>query len=136
MKEDNMLQIILQYVLIILLVVGLGYLIYLFKDKGVSLKEDYFGIAYSILGMLDAAEETPLNIKRILRTIRDIVSFIEANYKNEDNNVKEKKALELARNAVKALSLKSEISDDSITYLIRLACAFLPPTGKDTNVIQ
>lgn len=131
-----MLEIILQYVLIVLLVVGLGYLIYLFKDKGFSIKEDYFGISYSILSMLAVQEETPENIKKILRVVSEVVSYVEANYKNEENTVKEEKALKLARDAVKALNFKSEVSDDSIIYLIRLACAFLPPTHKSIDVTQ
>lgn len=128
-----MLQIILEYVLIVLLVVGLGYLIYLFKDKGVSIKEDYFGIAYSILSTLGAQEETPDNVKKILRAVSDAVSFIEANYKNEDNMTKEEKAVELSRDSINALNFKSEISDESIVYLIRLASAFMPPTHKSSD---
>lgn len=131
-----MFQLIIQYVLIVMLVIGLGYLIYLFKDKGVSINEDYFGIAYSILNMLGANEGTPDNIKKVLRAVRDAVSYVETNYKDADNSLKEKKALELAKDTLKVLNFQNELSDDSIIYLIRLACAFLPATNKVKNIIQ
>jgi len=122
--------IILQYVSIVLLVVGLGYLLYLLKEKECKFNEDYFGITYSILRTLTDTEITSENVKKILRIVSKIVLNIEDNYKDENNKVKEDKALQLAREALKELKFKRNIDDDSIRYMIRLAAALLPATNK------
>jgi hypothetical protein len=122
--------IIIQYVSIALLVVGLGYLWYLLKEKECKFNEDYFGITYSILRTLTDTEITPENVKKILRIISKIVLSIEDNYKYEDNKVKEDKALQLAREALKELKFKRNIDDDSIRYMIRLSAALLPATNE------
>ncbi|WP_125152077.1 hypothetical protein [Clostridium rectalis] len=121
-----MVSIILQYVLIAFLVVGIGYLVYLLKDKDVSIKDDYFGVAYILLDTLSNDEATPENAKNILRAISTAVNYVESNYKDEDNEIKEEKALKMAKEAINALNLQSSISDDSIRYVIRLAAALLP----------
>lgn len=127
--------IILQYVCIVLLVVGVGYLLYLLREKEIKFKEDYFGITYSILRTLTDKEITSENVKKVLRIISKIVLYIEDNYKDEDNKIKEDKALELAREALKELKFKRTIDDDSIRYIIRLAAALLPATNEaDRNV--
>jgi hypothetical protein len=125
--------IIIQYVSIVLLVVGVGYLLYLLKEKESKFNEDYFGITYSILRSLRDTEITSENVKKILRIISKIVLYIEDNYKNEDNKVKEDKALKFAKEALKELKLRRSIDDDSIRYIIRLSTAFLPPTNKQSN---
>lgn len=122
--------IILQYVSIVLLVVGVGYLFYLLKEKECKFNEDYFGITYSILRTLTDTEITSENVKKILRIVSKIVLNVEDNYKDEDNKVKEDKALQLAREALQELKFKRNIDDDSIRYMIRLAAALLPATNK------
>lgn len=122
--------IILQYVCIALLVVGLGYLLYLLKEKESKFNEDYFGITYSILRTLTDTEITSENVKKILRIISKIVLYVEDNYKNEDNKVKEDKALQSARDALKELNFKRAIDDDSIRYIIRLSAAVQPAANK------
>ena len=57
-------EIIIEYVLILSLVSGLGYLVYLLKDNDVNFREDYYGLDYIILGSLSAQEATPENIKK------------------------------------------------------------------------
>lgn len=122
--------IILQYVSIVLLVVGVGYLFYLLKEKECKFNEDYFGITYSILRTLTDTEITSENVKKILRIVSKIVLNVEDNYKDEDNKVKEDKALQLAREALQELKFKRNIDDDSIRYMIRLSAALLPATNK------
>jgi hypothetical protein len=122
--------IIIQYVSIVLLVVGLGYLLYLLKEKESKFNEDYFGITYSILKSLRGTEITSENVKMILRIISKTVLYIEDNYKNEDNKVKEDKALQVAREALKELKFRRSIDDDSIRYIIRLSAAFLLPKNE------
>ena len=123
----------IQYILIALLIIGLTYLAYLLKDKGKAISEDYFGIANTILSMLSIQESTPENVKKILRAVSDSVNYVEANLKNEDNSLKEQRALALAKDAICLLNLNSDISEESIKYIIRLSSAFLPPTGKNQN---
>lgn len=120
-----MTYIVIQYVLVVLLVVGIGYLLYLLKDKGNRVCEDYFGIVYSILNSLGQEEKTPDNVKKILRLISNAVVYVEENYRNEDNSIKEEKALQLAKEELAELNFSRTIHDDSIRYIIRLAAAML-----------
>ncbi|MDF2883002.1 MAG: hypothetical protein K0R54_3559 [Clostridiaceae bacterium] len=119
---------ILEYVLIIMLVLGVGYLLYLLKDRGTIIKEDYYGIAVSIFSVRDDNEWAPQNVKKILREVSKAVNFVELNFKNEDNELKQEKALEMVKGSISALNLKTEIPDESIIYIIRLCTALLPPT--------
>lgn len=121
-------ELIIQYILIVILVVLLGFLIYYLKDKGIIRDEDYYGITFSILSVLDIKEASRQTVKAILREISDAVQFVESNLKGESNEIKEEKALEIAREGIDSLQLSSKISDDSIRYIIRLSCAILPPT--------
>lgn len=123
-----MTYIIIQYVSIVLLVVGVGYLLYILKEKEPKFREDYFGITYSILSSLGDIEGTPENVKKVLRIVSKTVLYIEDNYKNQDNKVKEDKALQFAKAELKELNLRRSIDDDSIRYIIRLTAALLPPT--------
>lgn len=124
---------ILEYVLIVLLVLGVGYLIYLLKDRGTIIKEDYYGITGSILSMLEDKEAKQENVKNILRQVSKAVNFVELNFKNEDNKLKQEKALEMARNSILELNLSTEIPDESIIYIIRLSTALLIST-QETKV--
>ncbi|MBU3202148.1 hypothetical protein LL037_20105 [Clostridium estertheticum] len=125
-----MVEIIIQYVLIVLLVMGLAYLAYLLKDKDSNLKDDYFGFASVILGCLTTSESTPENAKIILRIISQVVQNIETNYRNSDNALKEEKAIQLAKDATSLLGFKKNIDGESLKYLIRVAAALLPATNK------
>ena len=125
-----MVEIIIQYVLIVLLVTGLGYLVYLLKDKGINIKDDYFGFAYVILGSLLTNDATPENAKLIIRIVSAAVKYVEINYKNSDNEFKEKEAIKMVKNDISYLSFQENIDDESIRYLTRLAAATLPPTNK------
>lgn len=124
-------DIIIQYVLIVLLIVGLSYFVYLLKDKGINIKEDYFGITYTILRTLSDIDATPQNVKKLLRAVSDAVKYVEVNFRNEDNDIKEQKALILARETVEGLKFESSIDDESLIYIIRLCAAMMPATNKD-----
>ncbi|MBU3093282.1 hypothetical protein K2F40_00310 [Clostridium sp. CM028] len=125
-----MVEIITQYVLIVLLVMGLGYLAYLLKEKGVNIKDDYFGLAYIILDSLTAEESTPENAKKIIRIVSKAVQYVETNYKNSKNTLKEEEALKIVKEGINLLNFHSDVDDESVKYLIRLAAALLPPTNK------
>ena len=108
-------------------------MIYLLKDRGTIVKEDYYGITGSILSMLEDKEAAQENVKNILREVSKAVNFVELNFKNEDNKLKQEKALEMARNSILELNLNTEIPDESIIYIIRLSTALLIPT-QETKV--
>lgn len=127
-------QHVMEIVLVLFLIIGCGYLIYLFRERKVQLKEDYFGLVYGLLYTLERSDISSDTVKKILRAVSDAVSFVESNYKNEPNDVKEDKAVELIVSVLQGFNLKSEIPLDSIKYLIRIACAFLPPTRANSQV--
>lgn len=127
-------DIIIQYVLVVLLIVGLSYFVYLIKDKGIIVKEDYFGIAYTILKDLIESEASSENIKKILRAVFEAVNFIEVNYKNEPNDIKEEKALILGREAVESLGFESKVDEEAIRYIIRIGAALMP--GKNSSPLK
>jgi len=119
--------VIIQYLAMFLFVLAIGYLLYFLKEKGIIKSDDYFGITYSILGMLEGKESNSENVKKILRAVASVVQIVESDYKNATNGVKEEKALVMAKEAIAELHLNSEIENDNIRYIIRLACALLLP---------
>lgn len=125
-----MVEIITQYVLIVLLAMGLGYLAYLLKEKGINIKDDYFGLAYVILGSLTALESTPENAKIIIRIVSKAVQYVETNYKNSENTLKEEEAIKIVKERTSLLDFQKNVDDESVKYLIRVAAALLPPTNK------
>lgn len=125
--------IVIQYISVVLLVVGVGYFLYLLKEKEPRFNEDYFGITYSLLGSLGKVNQTPENVKKILRVVSKAVVYVEDKYKNEDNKIKEDKALQLAKEALRELNFTRIIDDDSIRYIIRLSAAVIPPTNNKSN---
>jgi hypothetical protein len=125
-----MVEIIIQYILILLLVIGLGYLVYLLKDNDVNIVDDYYGLNYVILGSLSEGEATAENAKKIIRVISKTVQYVETNYSDRDNNFKEEKAIQMAKNATNLLCFQSNIDGESIKYLVRLAVALLPSTNN------
>jgi len=125
-----MVEIIIQYILILLLVIGLGYLVYLLKDNDVNIVDDYYGLHYVILGSLSEGEYTAENVKKIIRIIAQTVKYVEINYGDKDNKFKEEKAIQMARNATNLLCFQSNIDDESIKYLIRLAVAISLSTNN------
>jgi hypothetical protein len=129
-RRRNMTEIIFQYILILILVVGLAFLLYNLKEKGVIRDNDYYGITYTILGSLDNYEASSHSVKKILRTVASSVQEVENNYKNESYEVKEELALSAAKKRISALNLNSQLDEKSIRYMIRLACALQAPLEK------
>lgn len=128
-----MVEIIIQYMLILLLVIGLGYLVYLLKDNDVNIVDDYYGLNYVILGSLSEGEATAENVKKIIRIISQTVQYVETSYSDRDNKFKEEKAIQMAKNVTNLLCFQSNIDDESIKYLVRLAVALLPPTNNTND---
>lgn len=118
-----MTELIIQYVLIVLMVLGIAYFIYFLREKGIIRDDDYYGITYTVLSQLENHEATKRNVKEILRQIASVVRFVEDTYGNDDDKVKEEKAVAMSREAIRELELQSELGDNALRYLIRLACA-------------
>ena len=118
-----MTELIIQYVLIVLMVLGITYFIYFLREKGIIRDDDYYGITYTILAQLENHEATRDNVKRILRQVASVVNFVEATFAEDEDKIREEKALAMAREAIRGLDIQSELGDNSLRYLIRLACA-------------
>lgn len=119
-------EVLLQYMLIVFVVVGIGYLLYLIKDRGIQLYEDYFGLSYAILNTLQSDEKGKENSKIILRIVGEVVRFIELEYFDEPNDKKETEAVKLVYELLKEAGFESPIDEKSIRYIIRTCSAMLP----------
>ena len=118
-----MTELIIQYVLIVLMVLGIAYFIYFLREKGIIRDDDYYGITYTILAQLENHEASKENVKRILRQVASVVKFVETTFVEDEDKIKEEKALAMAREAIRELDIQSELGDNSLRYLIRLVCA-------------
>lgn len=123
--------IIFQYILLVLLIVGIAYFMYLIREKEEQIKDDYYGITYNLLTFLDDDEFTTENVKKIIRTVQECVNFVEENFRNESNIEKEEKAISLSKEAIENLNFNREIDDQSLICIIRLATAFMKPTNEN-----
>ncbi|SHJ69332.1 hypothetical protein SAMN02745248_00723 [Hathewaya proteolytica DSM 3090] len=120
-----MAEIVLSYVFIVILITGLGYLLYLLKDKGIKISEDYFGLSYAILNTMQSDEANTDNKKLIIRLIGDIVRYIESELLNMNNDDKEKLALKLCTGILKKMGFNSPVDENSIRFLIRICAAMM-----------
>lgn len=116
-------EMVLSYVLIVILITGLGYLLYLLKDKGINISEDYFGLSYSVLNTLQSDEETTDNKKTIIRMVSQVVYFIEKEFMHMKDTDKENLATKISKDAIKKLGFESPIDEKSIRFLIRIIVA-------------
>lgn len=117
---------VLSYVLIVILITGLGYLLYLLKDKGINISEDYFGLSYSVLNTFQSDEDTTENKKTIIRIVSQVVYFIEEEFMQMNSADKENLATKISLNAIKSIGFESPIDENSIRFLIRIATAAMP----------
>lgn len=113
-----------QYLLIFILILGFLYLIYVLKENSDDKNNDFFGLRGSVLNSLDKEEATYKIIEDILEAVFDGVNYVELNYKDEESGIKEEKALSLVKKSILNMDLKSNISDDNIIHLIRVAYIF------------
>lgn len=120
-----MTALIIQYVLLVLMVLAIAYFVYLLNDKGILREDDYYGITYTILGELDRNEATRENVKSILKAVASTVKFVEKAYVDDEYKIKEERAVALSREAIRELSIYSDLGDRALRYLIRLAYAYL-----------
>lgn len=117
---------VLSYVLIVILITGLGYLLYLLKDKGINISEDYFGLSYSVLNTFQSDEDTTDNKKTIIRIVSQVVYFIEEEFTQMNSVDKENLATKISIDAIKKIGFESPVDENSIRFLIRIATAAMP----------
>ncbi|NLM34168.1 MAG: hypothetical protein GX206_01900 [Clostridiales bacterium] len=125
MRRYKMTALIIQYVLLVLMVLAIAYFVYLLNDKGILKEDDYYGITYTILRELDRNEATRENVRSILKAVASTVKFVEEAYVDDDYKIKEERAIALSREAIRELSIYSDVGDKALRYLIRLAYGFL-----------
>ena len=125
MRRYKMTALIIQYVLLVLMVLAIAYFVYLLNDKGILKEDDYYGITYTILRELDRNEATRENVRSILKAVASTVKFVEEAYVDDDYKIKEERAIALSREAIRELSIHSDVGDKALRYLIRLAYGFL-----------
>ncbi len=85
--------IVAQYILIIILIIAIGYFLYLIRNKSEDYLEDYYGLSDIIINT-DCKDEKVEKYKIILRAIGFSVYEVEKDFKNQSNEIKEDKALE------------------------------------------
>lgn len=120
-----MTALIIQYVLLVLMVLAIAYFVYLLNDKGILKEDDYYGITYTILRELDRNEATKENVRSILKAVASTVKFVEEAYVDDEYKIKEERAIALSREAIRDLSIYSDLGDKALRYLIRIAYAYL-----------
>lgn len=117
--------ILAQYILIIILIIAIGYFLYLIKNRSDDYLENYYGLSDIIINTDYEEEKNRENIKIILRAISSSVYYVEKNFKKEPNNIKENKALEKVEETLKEYKFKGKINEDTLRYLIRINCALM-----------
>lgn len=113
------------YILLVMLVLGLAYIFYLSREKDIEIKEDYYGLNFNVFNTIKNEEYNKSNIKTILKIVKNSIIYVEENYKFYSNLRKENIALEVSKDNIMKLNLKSKIDDESIRLLIRIGCVFM-----------
>lgn len=113
------------YILLVISVIGLAYIFYLSREKEVEIKEDYYGLNFNIFNTIKNEEYNKETIKAILKIIKNSIIYVEENYESSLNVTKENIALEVSKDEIKRLKLKSKIDDESIRVIIRIGCEFM-----------
>ncbi|MCR1933721.1 hypothetical protein ACQX0N_04575 [Clostridium tepidum] len=120
-----MIYIVAQYILIVILIIAIGYFLYLIRNKSEDYLENYYGLSDIIINTDYENEKSRENIKIILRTIGTSVYEVEEKFSNEPNEIKEDRALKKAQQLLKEYKFKGKINEDTLRYLIRINCALM-----------
>lgn len=122
---DSSVVLIFFYILLVMLVIGLGYIFYLWKEKDIEIREDYYGLNFNVFNTIKNEEYSKENIKAILKIIKNSIIYVEENHKFDINLRKENIALKISKDEISKLNLKSKIDDESVRIIIRIGCAFM-----------
>lgn len=123
-------EIILQIIGILVVVFGGAAGFWYIKRKNIVIDEDYFKLANQIATLIDGSIKDDNQLKQITRTVMKTVQWVEANMTNAPNDIKEDTAVDMFKEALKALNLKKPLDDQTIRQIIRIACMFLEATNK------
>ncbi|WP_461614062.1 hypothetical protein [Clostridium sp. Marseille-QA1073] len=120
-------EVLVQVLIIITVVLGITGIVLIFKKNNIEPKEKVFENIYTILIMLQTLGVADEGTKKILRLIMDGVKYVEENFKDSPNNVKENQAFNFIKEKLDILKFDNVLSDDDIRTFIRLAATFLKP---------
>lgn len=126
-------EILVQVLIIITVVLGITGIVLIFKKNNIEPKEKVFENIYTILESLQTLGFADEQIKKILRVIMDGVKYVEENFKDSPNNVKENQAFNFIKGQLDILKFDNVLSDDDIRIFIRLSAAFLNPDSLSKN---
>ena len=114
-----------QYILIVVLIIAIGYFLYLIRNKSEDYLENYYGLSDIIINTDYEDEKSRENIKIILRAIGSSVYEVEKNFNNESKEIKEDKALKKTQQLLKEYKFQGKMNEDTLRYLIRINCALM-----------
>ncbi|EJP6471005.1 MULTISPECIES: hypothetical protein [unclassified Clostridium] len=117
--------IVAQYILIVILIIAIGYFLYLIRNKSEDYLENYYGLSDIIINTDYEDEKSRENIKIILRAIGSSVYEVEKNFNNESKEIKEDKALKKTQQLLKEYKFQGKMNEDTLRYLIRINCALM-----------
>ena len=120
-------EILVQVLIIITVILGITGMVLMFKKNNIEPKEKIFENSYTILKSLQTLGFADEETKNILRLIMNRVKYVEKNFKDSPNNVKENQAFNFIKEQLDTLKFDNVLSDDDIRTFIRLAAAFLNP---------
>ena len=129
LEGDVLMSGVLVHVLIIItIVLGITGIVLIFKKNNIEPKEKAFENIYTILIMLQSLGFADKETKKNLKLIMEGVKYVEDNFKDSPNNVKENQAFNFIKEQLDILKFDNILSDDDIRTFIRLAVTFLEPT--------
>lgn len=120
-------EILVQVLIIITVVLGITGIVLMFKKNNIEPKEKMFENIYTILKSIQTLGFADEETKNILRLIMDGVKYVEENFKDSPNNVKENQAFNFIKEQLDILKFNNVLSDEDIRTFIRLAATFLKP---------
>ncbi|WP_291579297.1 hypothetical protein [Clostridium sp. UBA6640] len=120
-------EVLVQVLIIITVILGITGMVLMFKKNNIEPKEKIFENSYTILKSLQTLGFADEETKNILRLIMNRVKYVEKNFKDSPNNVKENQAFNFIKEQLDILKFDNVLSDDDIRTFIRLAAAFLNP---------
>ncbi|GAA0125593.1 hypothetical protein [Clostridium senegalense] len=123
---------LVQALLIILVVLAIGILVGLLKKKNIILDDKFLNFGYTIIDMLDELGVADENTKKILRIIMDGVRYVEENFNNMSNPVKEETALNVVKENLENINGIEKLTEEDIKTLIRLSAILLGESEKKT----
>lgn len=122
---------LVQALLIILVVLALGIIVGLLRKREIVPNDKFLNFGYNILSMLEELGVADENTKKILRIIMEGVRYVEENFNNMSNPVKEETALNVVKDNLKDLNGIENLTDEELKTFIRLSAILLGESKKE-----